>query len=353
MEGAITYISQEPLVTVIIPAYNVQDYLERCVSSVTGQTYRRLEIIIVDDGSTDGTGRIADERARYDERIKVLHRQNGGLSAARNAALDIMTGDFVMMVDGDDIIHHQMIERLLMMTSLQAIESDGDIIIADWQRFAGSNDALIGTRAIKPPSLTAQLFLMLFRHKLSRCTAYEPRPLLRKIFYQQQRLTHSACARLYRANVFNGDTPLRYPEGMLYEDLAVIPQLLNRCRRALFVPEKLYFYRQRQGSITQHFKPERAHVLDILEKYEKDYADDDEMLPAVQSRLLSAAFNMLRLMPREEQYDDLYARSEANIRRLRRKALADSNVRFINKAVIVMTYLLGIKTTRRVLSFCG
>lgn len=101
------------LISVIIPAYNIEQYIERCLESVCGQTYSRLEIIVIDDGSSDGTGNIIDELARKDSRIVTIHKENGGVSAARNTGLDIAKGDYIGFVDGDDIIESDMYELLL------------------------------------------------------------------------------------------------------------------------------------------------------------------------------------------------------------------------------------------------
>ena len=100
-------------VSVIVPVYNVRDYLEECINSIVSQTYKKLEIILIDDGSTDGSSDICDKYAVEDRRIKVIHKENGGLSDARNCGLDNMTGDFVLFVDGDDAIKKDMIEVLI------------------------------------------------------------------------------------------------------------------------------------------------------------------------------------------------------------------------------------------------
>ena len=101
------------LITVIVPVYKVEEYLEKCVKTIKNQTYKDLEIILVDDGSPDNSGKICDEIAKTDERIKVIHQNNMGLSGARNSALEIMTGDAVTFVDSDDTIDEHMIEYLV------------------------------------------------------------------------------------------------------------------------------------------------------------------------------------------------------------------------------------------------
>ena len=100
------------LISVIVPVYNVEDYLDRCINSIINQTYKNLEIILVDDGSTDSSGRKCDDFALKDDRIKVLHKENGGVSSARNAGLDVATGDYIGFVDSDDTIESNMYELL-------------------------------------------------------------------------------------------------------------------------------------------------------------------------------------------------------------------------------------------------
>lgn len=103
------------LISVIVPVYKVEQYLEKCVNSITAQTYSNLEIILVDDGSPDKCGDICDSLAEKDKRIKVIHKMNGGLSSARNAGIDIATGQYIGFVDSDDFIEPEMYEKLLKL----------------------------------------------------------------------------------------------------------------------------------------------------------------------------------------------------------------------------------------------
>lgn len=102
----------QPLISVIVPCYNVMEYLPKCVESILSQTYKNLEIILVDDGSTDSSGKICDGYAAKDNRIKVIHKKNGGLSDARNVALDVMKGEYVTFIDSDDYVANDYVEFL-------------------------------------------------------------------------------------------------------------------------------------------------------------------------------------------------------------------------------------------------
>ena len=107
----------EPLLSIIVPIYNVEQYVDKCIQSILNQTYQNLEIILVDDGATDRSGSIADSYAAKDKRIKVLHKENGGISDARNYGLDHVTGDYILFVDSDDFIENTMCERLFAVAN--------------------------------------------------------------------------------------------------------------------------------------------------------------------------------------------------------------------------------------------
>ena len=304
----------EPLISVIVPVYNVEDYLDQCMESIVGQSYPHLEIIVVDDGSTDRSGSMCDRWAERDERIHVIHQPNGGLSAARNTGLDAMHGELVMMVDSDDVLHPEAVAILLdTMRSYQA-----DIAVGEYTPFEG----------------TAQQW-----HKGSNypATVYDQTEAILAVFYQQ-RLTHSAWGRLYRSSLFDG---IRYPVGRYYEDLAIIYPLLKKCTTVVKSDRPLYGYRQREQSILAAFSPKRADVLDILEKLERQMLrEEPKYLKSVRSRLLSAYFNILILSHQDKanSHTTLQDRCWQGIKRLRNGCMADGRVRRKNKLGIVASW---------------
>jgi glycosyltransferase involved in cell wall biosynthesis len=180
-------MSQEPLISVLVPAYNAEAFLEQCLESIVAQTYRHLEIIVVDDGSTDGTATISDRWAERDDRIRVIHQPNGGHSAARNTALDAMTGELVIMVDSDDVLHPQFTATLLELMQ----KHDADIAVGGYTAFYGVEPDFSGHRGGSPRS-------------------YDQQQALLAVFYQQG-LTHSPWGRLFKASLFDG---IRFPLGM-------------------------------------------------------------------------------------------------------------------------------------------
>lgn len=306
----------EPLLSVIVPVYNVKDFLDESLDSIVNQTYRHLEILVVDDGSTDGSGAMCDEWAQRDDRIRVIHQTNGGLSAARNTALDVMQGEVVMMVDSDDVLHPESATVLLeLMERHQA-----DIAVGGYIPFTGDKPAWPDMAADAP------------------MRDYDQHQALMAIFYQQG-LTHSAWGRIYKAALFDD---IRYPVGRYYEDFAIIYPLLKKCRRVVKTDLPLYGYRQRENSILDKFSPKRADVIRIGEELEQVMQNDDrQYLDSVRSRLLSAYFNIL-LLSQQDKTSDLKALQDhcwQGIKRLRGQCLFDSRVRNKNKLGIIASFM--------------
>ena len=325
----------EPLISVIVPVYNVEDYLDQCMESIVGQTYPHLEILMVDDGSTDNSGALCDQWAERDQRIRVIHQENGGLSAARNTALDAMSGELVIMVDSDDVLHPDAVSILLQ--AIQAHHADvaiGSFVVFLQAIQAHHADVAIGSFVVFDgmdvnwPRITSENTV---RH-------YDSQAALKAIFYQDK-LTNSSCWRLFKASLFDD---VRYPVGKYYEDLAIVYPLYKKCSLVVGIDDAVYGYRQRNDSILGRFSLKRADVLDICEQLERQVLTEDvELLHAVRSRLLSAYFNILLLsyQDKEQDFKELQDRCWKGIKRLRHNCLIDSNVRPKNKAGIIASYL--------------
>lgn len=302
-------------VTVIIPVYNVQDYLARCIDSVLQQSYRELEIILVDDGSTDSSGAICDQYATRDHRISVIHKANGGLSSARNAGLDAMTGQQVTFIDADDAVHPQFVETLLNTMHSTCAQ----IAVSRWQVL--KNDA-------KPRKVDVAT---------ATCRTFSQQEAIMSVFYQHQ-LNHSACSRLFQASLFKS---LRFPEGKLYEDLAIIYPLLRSVDAVALVSAPMYYYyMHRSGSIINTVTLQRTQVLEHLNNIMQQVEQETpQYVPAVRSRLLSASFNMLRIMPPSApEWQPVKKECWENIQNIRNLCIKDSNVRAKNKAAIIISY---------------
>ena len=217
-------------ITVIIPVYNVEKYIHRCMESVIGQTYKKLEIILVDDGSKDSSGDICDEYARQDDRIKVIHKNNGGLSSARNVALDIAQGEYIGFVDSDDYISCDMFEKLYYTCE----EKNSDIAICC--HYTERGEKLL----IEDPIVDEE-------QQFTNIQALD-------ILIKDEGMKNYAWDKLYRACLFDG---IRYPEGRNYEDIATTYLLFYRANRLCRIPQYLYYYQIREGSISSHRQDEK------------------------------------------------------------------------------------------------
>lgn len=215
-------MNEQPLISVIVPVYNVERLLDRCVHSITEQTYRHLEIILVDDGSTDSCPQMCDEWARRDDRIRVIHKPNGGLSDARNAGLNAMHGNFVAFVDSDDYAEPDYVERLyagiadadMSVCSIICEDSDGKVRQGD-EPFAEKQAAVSSEEYLHRTLLDWRLVV--------------------------------AWNKLYAASIWN---QLRFPVGRIHEDEYVLHQVVDQCKNINVLPDGLYHYVSTDSSIT-------------------------------------------------------------------------------------------------------
>lgn len=240
------------LVSVIIPVYNVEKYLDMCISSVVKQTYTNLEIILIDDGSTDYSGQICDEWANKDSRIIVVHKNNGGLSDARNIGLDKAKGNWIVFVDSDDTISLDMIS----ITMNVAKKNKVDMVAFGIKRVdEGYNENSFDGESVKPELLTGKTIL------------YE--------FAKTGKGYSIVCNKLYKKETWKN---LRFPLGKIHEDEFVIVQILQRIRNIAIIDNVLYFYRQREGSIMA--SADKKSEYDALEAFElrcREFRCDPEL----------------------------------------------------------------------------
>ncbi len=214
----------QPLVSVIVPIYKVEPYLRRCLDSIVNQTYTNLEIILVDDGSPDGCPQICDEFATKDNRILVIHKENGGLSDARNAGLDISKGEYIYFLDGDDILPKNGINILLEIL----LREKAQIVSSSFKEFA--NDEQLSGETIQDTSyitMTGSEALVLL------CTTNPPGIM-------------SSCMKIYKSECF---TNIRFPKGKLYEDAHTNYKIYHACKKICYTNAPLYYYRRHEGSI--------------------------------------------------------------------------------------------------------
>lgn len=231
------------MITVIVPVYNVESYLEKCVDSILAQTYGDLEILLVDDGSTDRSGQICDEYEGIDSRIRVVHTENRGLSEARNRGLTEAKGEWIGFVDSDDWIDQDMYESLLR----RALETGADI-------------AECGIRAEKPSGTVAR------KRKVMVLSGEEAVSEL-----LLSNLGNVAWDKLYRKSCFE---TVRFPAGRLFEDVATTYRLLTEAGTVCTVEDCKYHHLQRQGSLAQHYSMKNLAGYWLSHKERYDFLKD-------------------------------------------------------------------------------
>lgn len=225
------------MISVIVPSYNVAPYLERCVNSLVCQTYMDLEIILVDDGSTDDTGKLCDKIAESDSRIKVIHKENGGLSDARNAGIDLAAGDFFSFIDGDDFIEPDTYEAMISeMKDSEVSIVAGGFIVTDIQ----------GNTTVR---------MIPKKQQLTKEEAFMD------LFVGENYISQSSCNKLFRRCLFEN---IRYKKGIINEDMEVLPRLLDVGNDVVLLNKAIYHYIKKPGSITSSdYSIERYKAIEI------------------------------------------------------------------------------------------
>lgn len=226
------------LISVIVPIYNVAKYLRACLDSIIHQTYYNLEIILVDDGSTDESSSICDEFSDLDNRIIIKHQKNGGLSDARNTGIEIATGKYITFVDSDDVIATDMIDYLHKLL----VENNADMSLCQMRKIDEN-----GRYIDNPPSVASSV------------VGYSPEECLRK-YFTDSRFDTVAWSKLYKTKMFSD---VRYPKGKYHEDVFTTYKILAKCRIIAIGGERKYMYRARPNSIMNlSFKPAHMHAIE-------------------------------------------------------------------------------------------
>lgn len=302
------------LVSVIIPVYNVEKYLNKCIESVVQQTYENLEVILVDDGSTDNSGNLCDEWSQKDSRIKVIHKENGGLSSARNKGNSVSSGDYIFYLDSDDYISKECIGILVQMCN----EHNSQISITKMMYVTENTNQEVETQE------------MVITRLLNSEEAIEA-SLYQELF--------SCCApaKLYKREIIED---VEFPVGRLSEDLATCHLFLNKAKKITFTNSVGYYYRQHVDSIMHVFNPKRIDALEWsnkIEKFcEKEYPN---ILTAAKCRTFNVSIHLLLDLPNSGEIHDLYFDVIwSEIKRTRITTLLSRKVRFREKAAAILSY---------------
>lgn len=229
----------QPLISIIIPIYNVEPYLDRCINSILAQTYTNIEIILIDDGSSDNSPQICEDFARKDERVVVIHKKNGGQAEARNQGIDICKGDYISFVDSDDWVEPTYVDRLLKI----AQNADADIAICELKRVYSYEDEKITQK---------------------NCLQnYTPNEAVRRLFFKREVSFIGPVCKIYKRHLFNS---IRFPVGKFHEDEFFTYKVFDNATKIIYTSEILYYYYQRADSTMG-----TPHPYDLLEAEEEQF----------------------------------------------------------------------------------
>ena len=302
-------------ISIVVPVYNVENFLSYCVESLRQQTYKNIEIILVDDGSTDSSGEICDQYAREDDRIKVLHIENGGLSNARNTGVKESSTDWIVFIDSDDYYDHRAIEYLVELRDKYRV-------------------GLVATPVIEVRNYGNSDFLGDFREKYSG--KLDRRTALEQMFYGNYVGTHSG-GKLYKKEIL---LRFPYPNGMLYEDLSLAYEHIASCENIAVSALNLYKYYRRPGSIVNSKYSDR--LLDFYKAMEwnrayveRDYPNDKEMRRALNVRYVFNGLHIVHAMLISDMYAEVNKIRKEYIQYFK-DVILNSNVTRKNKVKYLM-----------------
>lgn len=302
----------EDLVTIVVPIYNVEKYIDRCINSILNQTYKNLEIILVDDGSPDNCGKMCDEYAQKDSRIKVVHKENGGLSDARNAGIDIAKGKYISFIDSDDYIEPEYVEILYKTIS----EDKSDMAISSHKVIYENGTVLEKATGEK--------------------SVLNPKQVLKRILYDEG-IDLSAWAKLYKIELFQ---EVRYPKGRIFEDASTTYKLIDESQKVSINSKSTYNYMIRNNSISNITFSTKKMDLITSTKEMSDYIKGKypDLEKACNRRLMYAYLSTLsQLAMSTKKFPDEQKILMDYIRKNKKEILKDKSVPKRDKLGIIST----------------
>lgn len=291
------------LISIVVPVYNVEAYAEQCIESILNQSYKNLQIILVDDGSTDRSGEICDFYRQRDSRIEVIHKKNGGLSDARNTGIKFVKAKYVTFADSDDILHEDYVDFLYK----QLIEFDADIAICRYKRFTNIEE----TKEVE---------------KKVKTVVFNSVEALKNLLYTPEIIPQSAYAKMYRTKLFED---IEYPVGKINEDIGTTYKLFYKAQRIAYNPSQYYFYLQRMDGIVRSNFSERT--MDAIYFSDEIIKFVNENLPEIEKAAICYAFAqnvqvLMKLPYKDKKYQHIKEQIIQNIKQYRRIVLWDKNV---------------------------
>ena len=302
------------MVTVIVPIYNQKRFLNRCIDSIIEQTYKDIEILLVDDGSTDGSEEICEQYKVRDSRVKVIHKPNGGLSSARNIALEDAEGDYITFVDSDDYLANDYVEKSINLCEVNL----ADISIMNMKYIPENMNEEISDEI-------ETNVIILSPEQAIECSLYQ--------------ILFSCCApgKLYKKHIFEH---IRFPLGKLSEDLAVCHNALACANKIVYSDKIGYYYRQQEKSIMHVFNPQRMDALQwALEIEEFCALNYPDILTAAKCRTFNVAVHLLLdISEKTETNYKFESLLKKEIKRTRMTVLSCHKVRLREKAAALLSF---------------
>lgn len=300
------------MISIIVPVYNIQEYLQRCVDSLLNQTYRDIEIILVDDGSTDTSGQLCDQLAKQDRRIRVIHKPNGGLSDARNAGIEVAKGEWLAFVDSDDWVESSFLEQLLNA----AQDAAADIAICSYN-------------------------LTYDHHPAQSIVINQPQQVLTQQQALEDVLTYQRYGgvmtwnKLCKRAIFDKHQ-LRFPKGKLHEDNFTTYQAYFYANKLVYIDQPLYNYYQRSnGIMAEQFSERRYHAVEAAQDAQQFIAHHTpELAEAAEFNLIMSYVTLLNRLHQGHacrQYRNLWREALLELSRLNRVAAANRFLRTKDK----------------------
>lgn len=312
----------EDLISVIVPVYGVEKYLQKCIDSICGQTYRNLQIVLVDDGSPDDCGAICENAKKLDKRVTVIHKQNGGVSDARNFGIDVAKGKYITFIDGDDYISSDFIEYLYRLIKT----NNAEISIAGFVKTKKRDDK----SRINNPS--------------TEC--FSQREALREMLYARK-FSMSPWGKLYLTEFYSN---IRYPYGKIAgEDILTTYKVFNKACKIIYGNQICYYYLRRSGSILNSSSSKKIFdMIDGLEQLKRELPMKKYRLDkAYASQMIECIASILEHKPnlRELKEWGVWEKFKKN----RRVVLSDSDASKRVRAYALLSYL-GLPVLSQIIS---
>lgn len=288
------------MISVIVPVYKTELYIDRCLESIVSQTYKDLEIILINDGSPDKCGEIIEIWKKKDNRIITIHQENSGLSVTRNVGLDLAKGEEIVFIDSDDIMSEDMCERLHRLLK----DFDAQVAMCEFKHIFKEED-------------------ISFDNENGQTIVFSPKEAVIDMWYQKT-IISSACGRIYKRSIFD---KIRFKENIIFEDVEIMPGIFEATNKIVYNSAQLYGYCHHEGSITTNpFSKKDLGILNIASNnYQIAQTKDVDYVNAALSYYVVAALRIYLNAP--EKYQDDIKKSKEIIDSYGKSVLKDKQIK--------------------------